>query len=72
MNRQQRLDELQAAMNAKRRYEPPPKSEVEAWVLVFEDIDDANGRTVQYGVPCWESRAEYEAWQDLRFNRLIE
>lgn len=72
MNRQQRLDELQAAMNAKRCHEPPPESEADAWVLVFEDIDDSNGRTVKYGVPCWESRAEYDAWQSLRFNRASE
>ncbi len=48
-------------MNAKRRHEPPPESEAEAWVLVFEDIDDATGRTVKYGVPCWKSRVEYDA-----------
>lgn len=63
----QHMVKLLAAMTAKERDTPPLEEEMDAWVLVFRDVDDEHGITVRRGTPCWLPRAEYEEWANLRF-----
>jgi putative toxin-antitoxin system antitoxin component (TIGR02293 family) len=62
------LRRLQEAMNAKQRRDPPPDSEANEWITVFEDVDDDHGNTIKRGVPVWVPKAEYLEFQRLRFN----
>ena len=63
----QRMVELLAAMTTKERDTPPPEHEMDAWVLVYRDVDDEHGITVRRGIPCWLPKAEYDEWTSLRF-----
>ena len=67
-DRWRRLRELNDAMAAKRRLEPPPESEADQWVLVFMDEDDESGHTVKRGIQTWWPKAEVDEWHRLRFD----
>lgn len=65
--RQQKLKELNKAITAKRRYDPPPENEIEQWVAAFEDQKDDQSSTTQRRVPVWYPKAETEERHRLCF-----
>ncbi|WP_205804411.1 hypothetical protein [Burkholderia sp. Ac-20365] len=66
------LRRLQEAMDAGQRREPPPENEADDWVVAFEDIADERGNTIKHGVPVWLPKAEYMAFQRIRFGQRNE
>lgn len=66
--KKERLKALDLLIQAKKRHEPPGRSEEEHWIRLFEDRQDKRGTIVARGLPVWYPRREFEEWQRLRFD----